>query len=99
VIYASGPSASIPLSQASAGNALNIVEKITGTSSLRRIDLRPFNVVPTLIVLTVMPFVLVLVRPAPEETRVFVPPVETPAPAPASPAVTASRAGLTLSDR
>jgi len=81
VIYASGPSGSIPLSQASAGNALNIVEKITGhivpfSQSIFGI----FNVAPTLLVLVIMPFVLVLVRPRPDEMQIFVPPPEMPAP-------------------
>src|SRR5882672_772805 len=83
VIYASGPSGSIPLSQASAGNALNIVEKITGhivpfSESIFSV----FNVVPTLLILLVMPFVLMLVRPSAEEMQVFMPPAESPAPAP-----------------
>jgi short-chain fatty acids transporter len=83
VIYASGPSGSIPLSQASAGNALNIVEKITGhivpfSESIFSV----FNVVPTLLILIVMPFVLMLVRPSAEEMQVFVPPAESPALAP-----------------
>jgi short-chain fatty acids transporter len=83
VIYASGPSASIPLSQASAGNALNIVEKITGhILPFGDSIFAAFNVVPTLIVLAVMPFVLILTRPSPEETRVFVPPPEVPAAVP-----------------
>jgi short-chain fatty acids transporter len=82
VIYASGPSGSIPLSQASRGNVLNIVEKITGhivpfSESL----FSTFNVVPTLLVLLVMPFVLILVRPRENEMQVFVPPSEPP-PAP-----------------
>ena len=86
VIYASGPSASIPLSQASAGNALNIVEKITGhILPFQESIFATFNVVPTLIVLAAMPFVLVLTRPSPEETRVFVPPPEAPLAAAASP--------------
>lgn len=83
VIYASGPSGSIPLSQASAGNALNIVEKITGhivpfSESIFSL----FNVVPTLLILIVMPFVLMLVRPSAEEMQVFVPPAESPPRAP-----------------
>jgi len=83
VIYASGPSGSIPLSQASAGNALNIVEKITGhivpfSESIFSV----FNVVPTLLILAVMPFVLMLVRPSAEDMQVFVPPAESVAPAP-----------------
>jgi short-chain fatty acids transporter len=83
VIYASGPSGSIPLSQASAGNVLNIVEKITGhivpfSESIFSV----FNVVPTLLILAVMPFVLIMVRPRADEMQVFVPPAESIAPAP-----------------
>lgn len=83
VIYASGPSGSIPLSQASAGNALNIVEKITGhIVPFSQSIFGVFNVVPTLLVLVVMPFVLILVRPREGEMQVFVPPAESMAPAP-----------------
>lgn len=83
VIYASGPSGSIPLSQASAGNALNIVEKITGhivpfSESIFSV----FNVVPTLLILAIMPFVLMMVRPRADEMQVFVPPAESIAPPP-----------------
>ena len=77
VIYASGPSGSIPLSQASAGNALNIVEKITGhIVPFSQSIFAPFNVVPTLVVLVIMPFVFILVRPRAEEMQIFVPPPE-----------------------
>ena len=77
VIYASGPSGSIPLSQASAGNALNIVEKITGhIVPFSQSIFAPFNVVPTLLVLVIMPFVFILVRPRGEEMQFFVPPPE-----------------------
>jgi len=82
VIYDSGPSGSIPLSQASPGNALNIVEKITGhilpySQSIFTI----LNIVPTLIVLAIMPFVLIFMRPRADEMQVFVPPPEPPRPA------------------
>ena len=81
VIYASGPSGSIPLSQASAGNALNIVEKITGhIVPFSQSIFSAFNVVPTLLVLFIMPFVFILVRPRAEEMQVFVPPSESTAP-------------------
>ena len=81
VIYDSGPSGSIPLSQASPGNALNIVEKVTGhILPYSHSIFTTFNVVPTLLVLVVMPFVLILVRPRTEEMQVFVPPAEVPAP-------------------
>src|SRR4029079_17661582 len=79
VIYDSGPSGSIPLSQASPGNALNIVEKVTGhILPYGQSIFTTLNIVPTLIVLLVMPFVLMRMRPAEHDTQVFVPPVETP---------------------
>src|SRR4029077_5899854 len=68
VIYASGPSGSIPLSQASAGNGLNIVEKIPRhLVPFSQSIFNLFNVVPTLLILAVMPFVLMLVSPNAEE--------------------------------
>jgi short-chain fatty acids transporter len=80
VVYASGLSASIPLSQASPGNALNIVEKITGhilpfSESIFTI----FNLLPTLVVLAVMPLVFIWARPSSDEMQVYVPPPEEPA--------------------
>jgi short-chain fatty acids transporter len=82
VIYASGPSGSIPLSQASPGNALNIVEKVTGQIvPFSQSIFSAFNIVPTLLVLAVMPFILVWVRPSPDDVQVFIPPPEHVAPA------------------
>ena len=94
VIYASGPSGSIPLSQASAGNVLNIVEKITGHivpfgDSIFSL----FNLAPTLLILVVMPFILIWVRPHEGEMQVFVPPPDVIAPPPARTATRASFAG------
>jgi short-chain fatty acids transporter len=84
VIYASGPSASIPLSQASPGNALNIVEKITGhILPFGESIFSAFNIVPTLLVVAIMPIVLIWVRPSDDEIKVFVPQSE-PAPVQAS---------------
>jgi short-chain fatty acids transporter len=81
VIYDSGPSGSIPLSQASPGNALNIVEKITGhILPYSQSIFTTLNIAPTLLVLVVMPFVLILVRPRAEDVQVFVPPAEHPTP-------------------
>src|SRR5258706_4233269 len=81
VIYASGPWGSIPLSQASAGNVLNIVEKITGhIVPFSQSIFALFNVVPTVLVFPIMPFVFILVRPGAEEMQFFVPPAESIAP-------------------
>jgi short-chain fatty acids transporter len=79
VIYASGPSGSIPLSQASRGNALNIVEKITGhIVPFGESIFAPFNLVPMLLILAVMPFVLLLVQPRGADVQVFVPSPDSP---------------------
>jgi short-chain fatty acids transporter len=83
VIWSSGPSGSIALAQASHGNALNIVEKMTGHSlPFSTTIFTPFNLVPTLIVVAVMPFVFMLIRPGDDEMQVFTPPPDEPAPPP-----------------
>src|SRR5689334_177631 len=54
VIYASGPSGSIPLSQASHGNALNIVEKVTGhIVPFGQSIFAAFNLIPMIAILFV----------------------------------------------
>ena len=83
VIWGSGPSGSIPLSQASHGNVLNIVEKLTGhilpfSESIFTV----FNLVPTLVIVAVMPFVFMLIRPRDDEMQVFVPPADPVPPPP-----------------
>jgi short-chain fatty acids transporter len=90
VIYASGPSGSIPLSQASHGNALNIVEKVTGQIvPFGQSIFAPFNLVPMLAIVVIMPFVLLLMRPRGSDVQVFVPAPEPPAGA--APVVSAPR--------
>lgn len=74
VIWASGPSSSIALSQATHGNALNIVEKVTGTLlPFGTTVFTTFNLIPTLIVLIVMPGVFILLRPREDEAQAFTP--------------------------
>ncbi len=70
MIWGSGPSGSIPLSQASHGNVLNIVEKLTDhilpfSDSIFTV----FNLVPTLVIVLVMPFVFMLIRPRGDEMQ------------------------------
>ncbi len=85
VIWGSGFSGSIPLSQASHGNVLNIVEKLTGhVLPFSQSVFAAFNLVPTLIVVVAMPFVFMLIRPREDEAQVFVPPAD-PAPPPPVP--------------
>jgi short-chain fatty acids transporter len=69
VIWASGLSSSIALSQASHGNALNVVEKITGKIlPLSETVFTAFNLVPTIAVVAIMPFVLIATRPSDADT-------------------------------
>ena len=83
VIYASGLSGSIPLSQASAGNALNIVEKVTGhILPFGESIFTLFNLLPTVVILLIMPIAFIKVRPSAEELQVFSPPPDPPAPPP-----------------
>jgi short-chain fatty acids transporter len=74
VIWASGPSSSIALSQATHGNALNVVEKITGNLlPFNETVFTTFNLVPTLVVVIVMPLIFIAVRPREDEAEIFVP--------------------------
>ncbi|MGI4951346.1 MAG: short-chain fatty acid transporter [Janthinobacterium lividum] len=83
VIWGSGPSGSIPLSQASHGNALNIVEKVTGhVLPFSESIFTVLNLAPTLIIVAVMPFVFMAIRPREDEMQVFTPPTDEPAPPP-----------------
>lgn len=90
VIWASGPSSSIALSQATPGNALNVVEKLTGVVlPFSQTVFTAFNLVPTLIVVAVLPVVFLMLRPRDDEMQVFVPgdePEPTAAPRPDTPA-------------
>ena len=83
VIWASGISSSIALTQASHGNTLNIVEKITGgLLPLSDTVFATFNWLPTLIIVLVMPVVFVAIRPADADVAAFVPEPEAPPPPP-----------------
>ena len=74
VIWASGPSSSIALSQATHGNALNIVEKLTGQLlPFRETVFTTFNLLPTILVVILMPVVFVLLKPREDEIVAFVP--------------------------
>ncbi len=74
VIWASGPSSSIALSQATHGNALNVVEKITGVVlPFGQTVFTAFNLVPTLVIVAVMPVAFILLRPRDEDVEAFNP--------------------------
>jgi short-chain fatty acids transporter len=82
VVWASGVSSSIALTQASHGNALNIVEKLTGQLvPLSDSVFAMFNWLPTLLVILVMPIVFIAIRPADADVVAFVPEAEAPPPA------------------
>ncbi len=82
-VWASGLSSSIALTQATPGNALNIVEKITGqVLPLSDTVFATFNWLPTLLVVLIMPVVFIAIRPADHDMAVFVPEPEAPPPAP-----------------
>ncbi|NPT38519.1 TIGR00366 family protein [Paraburkholderia xenovorans] len=68
----SGFSSSIALSQASHGNALNLVEKATGhVVPLSQTIFAPFVLVPTVLVIIVMTVVFIRMHPNPENVVAF----------------------------
>jgi len=82
-IWASGISSSIALTQASHGNALNIVEKLTGQMlPLSDTVFATFNWLPTALIVVVMPLVFIAIRPADADVAAFVPEAELPPPPP-----------------
>jgi short-chain fatty acids transporter len=81
VVWASGLSSSIALTQASHGNALNIVEKITGQLlPLSDTVFATFNWVPTLLIVLIMPVVFIAIRPKDDDVNAFVPEPDPPPP-------------------
>lgn len=89
VIWASGLSSSIALSQATHGNALNIVEKLTGRLlSFDETVFTSFNLVPTLVIVLVLPVVFVWLKPREDEIVAFVPGPDDGAPIAPKPAGT-----------
>jgi short-chain fatty acids transporter len=64
LIWASGLSSSIALAQATPGSKLNIVQLVTGhVLSLRETIFAPFNIVPVVVLLVVLPFVFMALEP------------------------------------
>lgn len=64
VVWAGGLSSSIVLAQTTPGSPMNVVQKITGqVLGMAEMVFTPFNLVPTLFMLVVMPFVLAALRP------------------------------------
>ena len=67
-----GLSSSIALSQASHGNALNLVEKATGhVIPLSETVFAPFVIVPTVLVIVIMASIFIMIYPRPENVIAF----------------------------
>jgi short-chain fatty acids transporter len=80
----SGLSSSIALSQASHGNALNLVEKATGhVIPLTETIFAPFVFVPTVAVVVVMTAIFIAMHPKPEYVVAFTDATSDDAPSPA----------------
>jgi short-chain fatty acids transporter len=78
VVWATGFSSSIALTQASKGNALNIIEKVTGqVTPFGDMVFAPFNLIPTALVVIAVPIAFVLIRPREEDVIAFQPEPET----------------------
>ena len=79
VVWATGFSSSIALTQASKGNKLNIIEKVTGkVTPFGDMVFQPYNVVATLLILVCVSAAFVLIRPRDEDIVAFEPPPEAP---------------------
>ena len=79
VVWATGFSSSIALTQASKGNALNIIEKVTGhVTPFGDMVFRAYTIVPTLLILIAVPIAFVLIRPREEDVVAWEPDAEGP---------------------
>ena len=80
MVWATGFSSSIALTQASKGNALNIIEKVTGkVTPFGDMVFQRYNLIPLLLVVTVVPITFVLIRPREEDVVAFRPEPEATA--------------------
>jgi short-chain fatty acids transporter len=79
VVWATGFSSSIALTQASHGNKLNIIEKITGkVTPFGDMVFQPYNLVATGLIVCLVPIAFVLIRPRDEDVIAWTPPPEAP---------------------
>ena len=70
MIWASGLSSSIALASATPGSALNIIEKETGKiAGLHQTLFAPYNLIPTILIVLLIPLLLVLIAPPPAEQK------------------------------
>lgn len=80
VVWATGFSSSIALTQASHGNKLNIIEKVTGkVTPFGDMVFQPYNLVATLLIVIAVPIAFVLIRPREEDVVAWQPEPEAPA--------------------
>lgn len=94
LIWASGLSSSIALAQATPGSKLNIVQQITGhVLPIGSTILTPFNLVPAIVLLVVLPLVFRAMEPADVVTGNVAAFAGQPAPAAAFEARNEARAG------
>lgn len=78
VVWATGFSSSIALTQAAAGNKLNIIEKVTGkVTPFGEMVFQPYNIVATLLILVTVPIAFVAVRPRDADVVAWEPGPET----------------------
>src|SRR5258708_7693574 len=69
IVWASGFSSSIALSQATPGSSLNLVQKLTGqVLPLGDMLFAPFNLVPVVAVAILIPALYCAIMPSPEDT-------------------------------
>ncbi len=81
VVWATGFSSSIALTQATKGNELNIIEKITGVvTPFGDMVFKAYNLVPTLLIVLVVPIVFILIKPRDEDAIAWVPEADAAAP-------------------
>jgi short-chain fatty acids transporter len=70
IVWASGLSSSIALASATPGSALNIIEKETGRiAGLNETIFTAYNLVPTVLVFILIPLMLLVIQPPPEEQK------------------------------
>ena len=74
VVWATGFSSSIALTQASKGNALNIIEKVTGkVTPFGEMVFRLYNLIPTVLIVIAVPVAFILIRPRDEDVVAWEP--------------------------
>ena len=77
MVWATGFSSSIALTQATKGSDLNIIEKVTGhVTPFGDMVFKAWNIVPTVLVVILVPLLFIAIRPRDEDVVAFEPPPE-----------------------